>query len=202
MSKPKLLLFDVAGVLYYTNTAVGDYLQKKYNLDEVQQNTLWRNLYRQYARGAVSTADFLVECDKLFGLPKGTVAKEDFSIPFEQTLKPIPGMTDLLDELVKSNFELAILSDTSEVFSESRSKLDTYKHFKKIFLSFEIGYLKPEAGAYQTVIDYFKLQPEEILFIDDKEENIAAAIAMGMRGVVFQNTEQLISALKDENIFF
>jgi putative hydrolase of the HAD superfamily len=34
-------------------------------------------------------------------------------------------------------------------------------------------------------------QPEETLFIDDREENVNAAIAMGMNGIVFTNVDQL-----------
>jgi HAD superfamily hydrolase (TIGR01509 family) len=64
-------------------------------------------------------------------------------------------------------------------------------------LSFEIGYKKPDIHAFQTVTNYYKVRPEEVLFIDDNPE---AATRYGMSGAVFTGAETLAKILEEAGI--
>lgn len=44
---------------------------------------------------------------------------------------------------------------------------------------------KPELGFYRQVLDYINLFGNHVVFIDDKEEHVHAARALGTRGFIF-----------------
>jgi putative hydrolase of the HAD superfamily len=53
-------------------------------------------------------------------------------------------------------------------------------HFDHLFLSHETGFYKPEPAAYLRVIHELALEPHQILFFDDRPENVTAACGAGM----------------------
>lgn len=56
----------------------------------------------------------------------------------------------------------------------------------------EEGVSKPDPLIYQRTLARLGVQPEEAIFIDDKERNVEAARLLGMHGVVYKNTAQTI----------
>jgi FMN phosphatase YigB (HAD superfamily) len=50
---------------------------------------------------------------------------------------------------------------------------------------------KPDPAIYRYVLKELGTRPEETLFIDDRQVNVDAADAMGMRGVLFSTVEKL-----------
>jgi glucose-1-phosphatase len=67
--------------------------------------------------------------------------------------------------------------------------------FQKLFISSEIGLMKPGKEIYQFLIEALALHPEEIVFIDDFIENVEGAIAVGMHAIHFQSPQQTHIAL-------
>ena len=55
----------------------------------------------------------------------------------------------------------------------------------KIFVSYELGLLKPDAEIYKQVLRLLKAKPKEVVFIDDKLKNVEAAKSIGINGIVF-----------------
>jgi HAD superfamily hydrolase (TIGR01509 family) len=55
---------------------------------------------------------------------------------------------------------------------------------------------KPEKEAYQIVLNHFKVQPSETLFLDDNAENIAGAKKLGIRTILVTTQEQMYSDLR------
>ena len=47
--------------------------------------------------------------------------------------------------------------------------------------------VKPEPRIYHILLDRYNLKPEESIFIDDEEANIATARRLGMHGIVFKS---------------
>jgi HAD superfamily hydrolase (TIGR01509 family) len=54
---------------------------------------------------------------------------------------------------------------------------------------------KPDLVIYKRALDILGRPPERILFIDDREENVAGAEAVGMKGIRFEGAEALRSEL-------
>lgn len=55
--------------------------------------------------------------------------------------------------------------------------------------------VKPDADIYEYLLSEYGLNADECVFIDDREENVETAKALGMGGIVFQGYEQACSEL-------
>ena len=97
---------------------------------------------------------------------------------------PFPGAEELVLK-VKRKYTVACLSNTNiEHIRGLRGKSDLLDHFDHLFLSYETGLVKPDADAFENVAATAGLEPGEILFIDDKWQNVEAALEVGFKGFV------------------
>jgi epoxide hydrolase-like predicted phosphatase len=58
--------------------------------------------------------------------------------------------------------------------------------FEKLFISAELGIAKPDPRIYQLALEEYGLAPQAAVFVDDLPENVRAAEALGMAGVLYQ----------------
>jgi epoxide hydrolase-like predicted phosphatase len=64
-----------------------------------------------------------------------------------------------------------------------------------IVYSHEAGLLKPDRRIYRVVCDELDVAPEEAVLLDDVQENVDGARAVGMQGIMFVNNRQAITEL-------
>ena len=57
--------------------------------------------------------------------------------------------------------------------------------------SAEVGLVKPDPGIYRHSLAGLGVEPEEALFVDDRESNIVGARAVGMFAIQFHSPAQL-----------
>jgi FMN phosphatase YigB (HAD superfamily) len=69
-------------------------------------------------------------------------------------------------------------------------------HFRKIFLSSTIGLRKPDAEAYDHVVQAIGVPAERIVFFDDLAENIEGAAERGLKAVLVKSTDDVARALQ------
>lgn len=67
--------------------------------------------------------------------------------------------------------------------------------FDAVVISGEVGMRKPEHRIYQHVLDLLDLAPSEAVMVDDLQPNVAAAVEVGMVGVLHQSYEQTLMEL-------
>ena len=68
-------------------------------------------------------------------------------------------------------------------------------------ISSEEHLIKPDLRIYQRLVDKFKLQPSDCLFVDDKQTNVDAAKASGMHSLLFTGSCQLRDDLSKLGVF-
>ena len=68
--------------------------------------------------------------------------------------------------------------------------------FDDMIFSAEVGLAKPDRRIYELALDRLRVQPVEAIFVDDVQENVEAAQAIGMAGVRFVSTEQTIADIE------
>jgi putative hydrolase of the HAD superfamily len=100
-----------------------------------------------------------------------------------------------LDRLRTAGIATALLSNFSTDLRTLLLQQDLLRRFDYVAISAEIGVMKPAALAYQTVLAMLALPATACVFIDDREENVAAAQALGMHGLVWQSTPAGLAAL-------
>lgn len=104
----------------------------------------------------------------------------------------IDGSGEILEDLRAKVPALYALSNwPAETFPHARARFDFLKWFDGIVISGEVGLKKPDAGIYQLLLERYGIEPSTSLFIDDVPENLAAAEALGLNGLLFTSAGQL-----------
>jgi HAD superfamily hydrolase (TIGR01509 family) len=101
----------------------------------------------------------------------------------------------LIQKLHANGYLTPSITNTSRKFSWDE-RLSDGSPFDGVVDSMKVGLSKPDMRIYELAMRRFKLQPEECVFVDDKEENLVPAREMGMRTVLFKNAKQLKEELR------
>lgn len=67
--------------------------------------------------------------------------------------------------------------------------------------SYTVRQIKPDLEIYETLLNQYRLKPDECVFIDDRMENIEGAKKAGIHGICFETIEQVKEDLKKYNIY-
>ena len=98
----------------------------------------------------------------------------------------VEGMRELIRE-IKARFgvKVCMLSDISKYFSEHRDEISILSELDVLVMSADYGLVKPHRETFQNLFAVCDIRPEESVFVDDRESNIAGAVACGMQGYCF-----------------
>ena len=107
----------------------------------------------------------------------------------------------LLIKSLKNKYKLYGLSNTNEIHGEVNKKRKLFSYFDKVFLSYELGMRKPSEELYFYVLKDINFSPNEVLFIDDKQENIDVAKKLGVNVIKYENYDKLASALANLGLY-
>lgn len=110
----------------------------------------------------------------------------------------------LIGQLTAVGFQQGILSNTcsahwKHVFAKYPFLRQSFQNY---VLSYESKSMKPDAKIYQDAITASGFAPEQIFFMDDRQENIDGAIAAGMDAVQFQSANQIVAELRHRGLRF
>lgn len=178
---PRAVIFDLGDVLF-SWSAKTDTTIPSLKLREVLSSDTWHS----YERGEISRDACFEKSAEIISYPASEIA-----LAFTQareSLQPDLAIISLLQDLKKSNIRLYAMSNIGkEDYEDIEDKID-WSIFDRIFTSAAAGMRKPEMGFYRYVLTSIGLAGSEVVFTDDKEENINAAKTLGIHGLVFQET--------------
>ncbi len=105
---------------------------------------------------------------------------------WHETMIPLPGAKEFLQELKEKGFRLFVLSNASEQFWTYFPREIDVSLFDGVVVSCDVHLLKPDVRIYRHLLDTYSLDPNECLFIDDRADNLQGAEQVGIRGLVFE----------------
>lgn len=111
-----------------------------------------------------------------------------------------PEIAKLAQELRDKGIKAVILSNTVPPHGQLIKKWGWYRPFYKIYLSYEIGFRKPDKRAYQIVLDDLGLKGEECVMVDNIEEDLVPARELGMRTVLAINPGQVVRDVREKMV--
>jgi 2-haloacid dehalogenase len=104
----------------------------------------------------------------------------------------IPGTVEILSELRSAGTPLYALSNWStETFPIAEERFEFLKWFRGVLLSGEVRLTKPDRRIFELFFKTFAIDPARAVYVDDRRDNVEAARAQGMHGVVFTNSRLL-----------
>ncbi|MEV2193024.1 HAD family phosphatase [Streptomyces phaeochromogenes] len=97
---------------------------------------------------------------------------------------------------LRTDTEVALLSnipsDHADAFLAAQPWLHTLDH---VAFSGKIKTAKPAPAAFHHCVIAMRAAPADFLFVDDREENVRGAQAMGMNGHVFTGRDELAGVI-------
>ena len=98
---------------------------------------------------------------------------------------------------VSCTHRTALVSNTNEIhYKISLKRFDVLGVLHTHYLSYQMHIMKPALGFYVAIIKDQKIDPSELLLIDDLITNVEGAQTAGMQAVKFENLSQLEVTLK------
>jgi len=86
---------------------------------------------------------------------------------------------------LKPNYRLFLLSNIATPYKQCFYNEGLDEYFEKVFFSCDIGFRKPETGAYQNILDYSGLKPKQLLMIgDSKVSDYEGAMSAGIPAIL------------------
>lgn len=196
MKKTKAIAFDLGNVLVHIHP---ERFLSSLGISSRERQTQLREriieTVRAYERGRLTTYDCL---ERLGEVLEYEFEKDAIRRAFAGILgDPVGGM-DRIVEKASAHYALALVSNTNPIhISLAEEHVRSLAYLPVRFLSYEIHALKPEPEYYAKVIRGLAVDPSEIVFIDDRPENVAGAEGAGMRGVLFRDAETLQQTLHE-----
>ncbi|MBV9530039.1 MAG: HAD-IA family hydrolase [Bradyrhizobium sp.] len=150
--------------------------------------------YRHHEIGNISDAEYFADLRASLGI----------RLTDEQVLEGwnaiFAGEMPDIDALLKRagrHLPLYAFSNTNRAhvahFSKAHGEL--LRHFRELFLSSTIGLRKPDAAAYDHVVNAIGVPASRIVFFDDLAANIEGAHAVGIRAVHVKSSIDIAEAL-------
>jgi 2-haloacid dehalogenase len=195
---PRAVIFDVGNVLYDWNIRilfeqlVGD----RDELDFLLRDVVTLAWHGQHDAGR-PFAETSAELIALY--PRFATAIAAFGPRFSETIpRMLPGMAEIVQALDARQVPLYAITNFSHEFWDPFRDREAaiFDRFHGIVVSGREKLIKPDPAIYRLALDRFGLRPEEAFFIDDREDNIQAAVALGIRGHHFNGAEPLMTELK------
>lgn len=197
MSAPKAVIFDLGKVLVdfdYSIAARRIAARGKITVVEIAQFINQASLFNRYESGAITTQQFFDEICQVTGFG-GTL--EEFSRCFADIFFPIEPMIQLQAELRQRGFKTYAFSNTNELAVEHiRRCFPFYANLDGYILSYQHGVMKPDARLYEVVERQSGRRGADLLYLDDRPENVTAGAARGWQVILQESPEKSLAAIR------
>ncbi len=197
----KTVVFDLGGVLIDHDPR---YLYRKLLPDEAAVNAFLTNIchhdWNEMQDAGRGLAEATAERIALF--PDKSDLITAYYGRWEEMLNgAIDGTVKIFEELRSQGRPVYGLSNFSaETFVTARQHYPFLDWFEGIVVSGEDKLIKPDPRIYELLLARYGLRAEDLVFIDDRADNIQAAQEQGIHGILFTSPDDLRQDLKKLNV--
>ncbi len=121
----------------------------------------------------------------------------EFGDYFAKIFTPIPPMIELHATLRRAGHRTYIFSNTNDLAIEHvRQDFPFFQHFDGYILSYEVKAMKPAPPIYEAMEQMSGAQGADLIYIDDRAENVAGGAVRGWRTILHETPEKTLAALR------
>lgn len=192
--RPSAVVFDMGGVLTEDPFSALDEYAAELQLPERELSDWLRNSaeFRAVERGELAVRDFLkAVCTGVEGRHGVRVDIHRLATAVAAAKTVRHDMVELLHELHAQGLRLGLVTNNAVEGREWWKSGVFPLHLLDVVVdSSEVGVRKPDPEIFEIALGRLATPPGDTVFIDDLEENVSGAEAVGMRGVRFESSEQ------------
>ena len=191
----KAIIFDLGKVLVdfeWKRAAEKLREQSSYTDDRIVHLCSQLPINRIYEQGLITSDQYFRTLSQELGIEDSSGLREIWCDIFSQIKENIR-----LPGLLKNSYHVGLLSNTSEAHHQwIEARFPFMADFHRKTVSYKTGALKPAEAIYLAAVDGLEYRPNEILFIDDLEANIAGALELGWNVVHLKPATSLDNQLR------
>lgn len=193
----RAVVFDIGGVLEVTpDLGVGDRWERRLRLQPGELDEKLGGVWRGGSVGALSEEEVYRSVGETLGLSETQVVALMEDVWEEYLGTPNVELTEYFRGL-RPEYRTALLSNS---FVGARRREQERYGFRElcdaVIYSHEEGIEKPDRRIFELTCERLRVRPEETVFLDDFGPHVAAACALGMRGILFEHNAQAVAAVE------
>ena len=203
MSPISQVFFDIGGVLGSNGWDREQRAQavRQFDLDAEDFQYRHEETVGAFESGQISLDEYLEVT--VFSHPR-PFSREDFKRFMFGLSTPWPDSLDVVRRLRHSvrgrptRVRMATLNNESRELNEFRIRhFGLCDLFDVFFSSCWLGVRKPTREIYERVLGMTQVDPTRSVFVDDREQNLAPARALGMKTILFAGADRLAQSLAE-----
>jgi FMN phosphatase YigB (HAD superfamily) len=185
---PKAVVFDLGKVLL--DFDYGILARRMEALSDVPAQAILQvvnqtPLLHRYETGLMGDREFFEAVVAATGFRGGEVRFLEW---FGDIFTEIVPMVGLHEALVRRGIPTYVFSNTNaQAIRHVRQVFPFYRKFTGEVLSYEVRSMKPDAGIYEAVERLSGFSGADLLYLDDRSENIAAGASRGWRAWIHED---------------
>jgi putative hydrolase of the HAD superfamily len=198
MAEISTILWDVGGVLL---TNGWDHLEraavlKKFEVDSDSFEQRHELANDPWEKGLITGEEYLLRT--VFYEPRPFTPADFLQAMKERSvLLPDTAMRILQDLAASEEVELAMLNNEARELNDYRiERFELGRYFDSFFSSCYVGLRKPDPKIFDLALDVLQRDPEEVVFIDDRQGNCDAAETLGIHAIRYIEEAQCVQALE------
>jgi putative hydrolase of the HAD superfamily len=191
------ILWDVGGVLLTNgwDHQQRDAVLQRFGLDHADFSARHAEVDAAWERDEISADEYMQRT--VFYTPRTFTPADFLSAIREQSRVLDDSALGILRSLAASEeYVLATVNNESRILNDYRvAEFGLLDYFDGFFSSCYLALRKPDPKIYQVALDVLQRDPEDVVFIDDRPENAAAASSLGIHGIRYEGSAALARTL-------
>lgn len=215
--KIKHFMFDFGGVMVEKSFAFKNFLEIiQHDLcirSDFQKDPKFKKYRRKLSSGILNAREFLQFIFDEYYYPNqeenGVLPKKKVNIEYylelwfqlySRFVHLSSEMEEIVTRLHRAGYTVSLISNTFDIHAKCNELKGFYCLFDHVFLSNEIGYIKPDKKKYLHVLEKLDAKPKNCVFIDDKLRNLVTARELGIIVIRFETIHEFKKQLSDLGI--
>jgi putative hydrolase of the HAD superfamily len=203
-SQPQIttLFLDIGGVLLTNgwDRGIRSRAAEKFGLNVDELNERHHLTFDTYEQGKLSLDEYL---DRIVFYQECSFSRDDFKAFMFAQSHPFADMIELVRAL-KSHYSLQLVAVSNEGRELTNYRVQEFKlgTFIDFFISScFVHYRKPDKDIFRVALDIAQVQPEDVVYIDDRAMFVEVAQSLGITGIRHASYQETRTALEGLGLF-
>lgn len=191
------LFLDIGGVLLTNgwDRGIRTRASEKFGLDYKEMDERHHLTFDTYEEGKLTLDEYL---NRVVFYQERAFSREEFKAFMYAQSQPFPKMIEWMCKL-KTQHSLQIAAVSNEgreltMYRVQQFKLGTFIDF--FISSCFVHYRKPDADIYRIALDIAQVNPDQVVYIDDRAMFVEVAQGLGIQGIIHKDYETTQKALE------